>query len=505
MGRSLYRALNRRFGTCDSELTRREAFRVAAAVGAALMLSGMAPGLVRPVRRGDRKRVVVIGAGLAGLVCAFELLAAGYDVIVLEARERVGGRVLSFGPAFGNEFIAGRTVEGGGEFIGTNHPLWCAYAEKFKLERLPIVEAKGLAYPVVIGGKRLENDAASALWDSMAAALNTMNAPAAGVDADRPWLSPKADELDKRSIQSWIDALDADAMTKRACWITFCGDNGVDPTRSSLLGQLAAVKGGGLEKYWTETEAWRCKGGNALLARKFAEEIGEDLLHTGTPVRSVRSREGGLAVQTKDGRTFNCDDVVLAVPPSVWGSIEFEPGLPAGLKPQMGVNVKFLAHTQKRFWIGEKASSDALSDGPVHMTWDATQGQDGEANGCLTAFSGGPSAAACIAFAREKRDESYGVLLAGLYPRWKEEFVKSRFMDWTSDPFTRASYSFPAPGQLTTEGPLLERGAMEQKGSARLHFAGEHCCPKFVGYMEGALQSGVAVAKQLADRDGVGR
>jgi monoamine oxidase len=497
-----------RFGPRVDVLTRREALLAAVAAGAALMISGMAPGLVRMggnTARRAKKTVVVIGAGLSGLACAFELLAAGYDVMVLEARDRVGGRVLSFGPAHGNEFIAGRTVEGGGELIGTNHPLWCAYADKFGLERLMITETEGLSFPVVIGGKRLEEKAASELWDSMEKALSGMNALAANVDADRPWLSPKAAELDARTIQSWIDGLDADAMTKRACWVNQCADNGVDPSRASLLGQLAAVKGGGLEKFWTETETWRCKGGNMQLAKRLAKEIGEDQIEMGISVDAVRVKDGGVAVHTKDGRLFKCDDVVLAVPPSVWGSIAFEPGLPAGLKPQMGVNVKYLAHTQTRFWVGEKVSSDALSDGPVNMTWDSTHGQEGEVNGCLTAFSGGPGAAKCIEFAREKRDEEYGKLLGGMYSKWGERFVKSRFMDWPSDPLTKASYSFPAPGQLMTQGPMLEKGAMEIGGTTRLHFAGEHACPKFVGYMEGALQAGVGVASRLAVRDGVGK
>jgi monoamine oxidase len=332
-----------------------------------------------------------------------------------------------------------------------------------------------------------------------------MDALAAPVDADRPWASPRAEELDRRTIQSWIDALDADAMTKRACWVNQCGDNGVDPARASLLGQLAAVKGGGLEKFWTESETWRCKGGNMQLASRFAKAIGEDKLHASAPVGTVRVRDGGgMSVKAKDGRVFECDDVVLAVPPSVWGTIEFEPGLPGALRPQMGANVKYLAHTKTRFWNAEKVSSDAFSDGAVNMTWDATHGQEGDADGCLVAFSGGPGAAACAEFVREKRDEEYGKLLGGMYSKWSERFVKARFMDWPRDPWTKASYSFPAPGQVTTMGPLLAKGAMEQNGAARLHFAGEHCCPKFVGYMEGALHSGVAVARRLAARDGVG-
>ncbi|HVU63250.1 MAG TPA: FAD-dependent oxidoreductase [Phycisphaerales bacterium] len=497
MLRSPLRILNARFGPRPSDLTRREMLRASIAAGAALMLSGMAAGL--PRGRGDgAKRIVIIGAGFAGLACAFELRAAGMDVIVLEARDRVGGRVLSFAAAHGNEFIPGRSVEGGGELIGTNHALWCAYAEKFKLERLPIMEPEGLTYPVVIGGKRLDDKAASDLWDSMLKALSTMNALAAPIDADRPWLSPGAKALDARTIQSWIDGLDVDATTRRACWINQNADNGVDPSSASLLGQLAAVKGGGLEKFWTETETWRCKGGNSSLAKKLLAGIGEDRVHTKAAASRIEARESGLTVRTKDGRVLECDEAVLAIPPSVWSTIEFEPALPAGLRPQMGANVKYLAHTKTRFWLPAKVSPDALSDGPVNMTWDATDGQAGEADGCLVCFSGAASARACMEFPADKRDAEYAKLLERLYPKWTDHFAKSRFMDWPRDPWTKASYSFPAPGEVTTMGPMLAAGAMPKGCRPRLHFAGEHTCPKFVGYMEGALQSGVRVARAIA-------
>lgn len=84
-----------------------------------------------------------------------------------------------------------------------------------------------------------------------------------------------------------------------------------------------------------------------------------------------------------------------------------------------------------------------------------------------------------------------------IYPKFQENYIGSRFMDWPADEWTMASYSFPGPGQVTTVGPLLH------KGMGRLHFAGEHTCYKFVGYMEGALNSGATVAKRIATRDGV--
>ena len=86
---------------------------------------------------------------------------------------------------------------------------------------------------------------------------------------------------------------------------------------------------------------------------------------------------------------------------------------------------------------------------------------------------------------------------AKIYPTFEQNYVGGRFMDWPGDEWTMAGYSFPAPGQITRMGPLLH------KGMGRLHFAGEHTSYKFVGYMEGALNSGATIAKRIATRDGV--
>ncbi len=116
----------------------------------------------------------------------------------------------------------------------------------------------------------------------------------------------------------------------------------------------------------------------------------------------------------------------------------------------------------------------------------------------MIAFSGGPGADALRAIPARDRDAAYAAELAKRYPGLKQAFVRGLFMDWPAASWTRAGYSFPAPGQVTTVGPLLQEGI-----AGRLHFAGEHACYKFAGFMEGALTSGVTVATRLAVRDGV--
>jgi monoamine oxidase len=137
-----------------------------------------------------------------------------------------------------------------------------------------------------------------------------------------------------------------------------------------------------------------------------------------------------------------------------------------------------------------------LTDLPVNQTWETTDAQCGPGDAALVGFSGGPGADTVRAWPPAERDERFLTALERTHPGVRGAFVRSRFMDWPKDPLTGAGYSFPAPGQVTTVGPALHRGHAE-----RLHFAGEHCCYAFVGYMEGALQSGIAVAKRLAQRD----
>ena len=144
-------------------------------------------------------------------------------------------------------------------------------------------------------------------------------------------------------------------------------------------------------------------------------------------------------------------------------------------------------------------SPDSLTDSLVNMTWEGTDAQEGDANVELTGFSGGPAADKALAVAKDRRDAEFGTMLELLYPGFKENFVKSRFMDWPNEKWTQAGYSFPAPGQVTTVGPRMYEGV------GRLHFAGEHTCYKFVGYMEGASTRAQSLAKRLAVRDGVAK
>jgi monoamine oxidase len=490
---SIYRQLQKHHESWPDTSTRRDVLRTAiASAGGLLCLDHVRAASAKA----DLPHVIVVGAGFAGLACAYELASTGYRVTVLEARHRVGGRVLTF-----HDLIKGKTIEGGGELVGPNQPTWMAYAKRFGLR---FTELPWNPSDVVsIWGKQLPPSTAVRIWKEMRSALEQINAVAANiVDANRPWESPNAKELDARSLDDWIRQLDVDPRCRELIEIQMTGINGLIPAWQSWLGILAIVRGGGLQKFWDETDTLHCVGGTQQLAGRlknsFVNSSGDARLQLGCPVHAIRIRDDRVFVKLHDGETLEADDVVLTVPPSTWNKIAFDPTLPPQLTVPLAASTKYLAVFDKPIWREQDRQPNAMSSGPIQLTWETTAGQGDAGPHGLVAFAGGRAADECRGWPDSERDDRCRAALDRLYPGATKEIVASRFVDWVSDPWARGTYSFPAPGQVTTVGPLLDRGH-----HGHLHFAGEHACYAFVGWMEGALASGVRTARRLAERDGV--
>jgi len=492
-----YRRASRSFaadGRCDRRAVLRGALASAGGL-VTLRESTAGAAFFAGAERRDLPRVAVVGAGFAGLACADELAALGYDVTVFEARDRCGGRVRSL-----RDFVAGKVIEAGGELIGPNQPTWMAYARRFGLQfvEMPWPACDTLWWD----GKLLSEQAARALWGEMRSALERLNGLAEPIDADRPWDSPGAEELDRQSLQDWIDRLEVSPDCRALMAIQMTGINGLIPAWQSLLAMLAIVRGGGLQKFWDETDTLHCVGGadqlSSRLAASLVERRGAASLRLATSVRSIVRRGRSLVLSLSDGTDYHVDDLVLTVPPTTWNKIGFAPPLPAALSVPMAASTKYLAVFRSPVWRELGRHPNAISDGPVQLTWETSAGQGDDGEHVLVAFAGGCAADECRGWEASVRDQRYRFEIDRLFPGAAEKIVRGRLVDWVSDPWARGTYSFPAPGQVTTVGPILSTGH-----GPGLHFAGEHTCYAFTGWMEGALRSGVALAHRMATRDGV--
>jgi monoamine oxidase len=492
MNASPFHLLQRHFESRTAAPNRREVLKVALAAAGGLL--SLEYGQAAEVKA-SLPRVVVIGAGCAGLACADELAAAGYAVTVVEARDRVGGRVMTM-----KDLAPGKTVEAGGELIGPNQPSWMAYGKRFgfKFADMPWNPPDVIR----LGEETLPLDQARTLWEETRAALARLNVAAATIDGFRPWESPQAVQIDAQSLQHWISELDASDRCKQLITLQMTCINGLIPAWQSLLGILAIVQGGGLQKFWEETDTLHCLGGNQQLAERLAESFtkarGATALKLRTPVHAITMQQDKVVVRLADGSKLEADDVIVTVPPTTWNKIAFDPPLSSRLTVPMAASVKYLAVLDKPFWRELKSEPNAMAKGPVQITWEATAGQGDAGPHVLVSFAGGREADECRGWPLDERDARFRAALEKFFPGIGKRMTDGRFIDWVSDPWARATYSFPAPGQVTTVGPLLDAGH-----GPHVHFAGEHTCYAFVGWMEGALSSGIRLARRLAERDGI--
>jgi monoamine oxidase len=434
--------------------------------------------------------VIVVGAGFGGLSTAWQLRQAGADVVVLEARNRVGGRVLSL-----DRFIPGSVVEGGAELIGSNHPTWNAYARHFGLEFRDVTPSQDDRAPIILDGKRFEGKALADLWDRLGEALAQMNSDAHTVNREEPWKTPDADRLDHMSLAEAAAAWPVAEDARRAALAVLANDDATWPENESYLATLSTIAGGGYEQFWTESEVYRCVGGNQELAFKLAAAVGEERIHLKTPITSIDLKESGVEVRTKTGARFEGDLVVLTVPPAAWDAFSITPSLPDNYRVNSGPAIKYLSKVSRPFWVDDGLHPNSLTDTPVGETWEGTDAQRAtdEEPACLSVFSGGAAAAACLAFPAANRHAEFAKYLEAIYPGYNKHFEKAMFMGWPNEEWTRCGYSCPAPGQVTGVFPNLRAGFRD-----RLFFAGEYASLLFTGYMEGGLRSGAELAQRLA-------
>jgi len=505
MGRSIYSRLYRKFGSIPSL-----AERHSSTLEKIRLSSEHYPMELTQLdvarRNLSGKSAVVVGAGFAGLTAAWWLSRHGASVTVLEARDRVGGRVWTHrNPA------RSQTIEWGGELIGRNHPTWLRFAGLFGLGLsliTPDDDYVNLDAPMWVDGQAVDSGEQEKMYHDMTAAYETLNHDAAAVDAHMPWTATQAELWDKRSVEDWIASLTRCSAAAKAELRFEISTNQTLPVKEqSYLGLLAAVKGGSLtdlwkprrgpSEFWTDTEVFRCAAGNQELAeclRAATVEAGGKVLLE-HPVQKIQM-DSQSEVITEGGESFSADWVVVAVPPTCWDGTMLPGRDLDSFKIQMGPAVKYLAETKSRFWI-QKRLAPSGSDDRLGMIWEGTDNQiSAIENGAeLTLFAGGDLAQKAMNAPDPKQYCQTGV--EKLYSGFGAETAGDNFVNWPGEKWTRGGYSCPTLGQVRTAARKL------YEADGRLVWAGEHCCMAFFGYMEAALQSGLHAAQIIARGEGI--
>jgi monoamine oxidase len=393
-------------------------------------------------------RVAVVGAGLAGLAAADELLRSGAEVVVLEARDRVGGRVWS------RELENGAVVEMGAEFILPGNDLLRETAGRLGLE----LADKGMRY-----GRREPRGGAPVDPAALESAL-------AGLEGALAQLGDR--EL---SAGELLDGLDIDPAAREAITAR------VEVSAAASLSDVEARALGGVAHIDDEPSP-SVAGGNQRLASGLAAGLG-DAVELGSPVRAIHWGDERVTVGT-DGGEVEADGCVIAVPGSVLGAIAFEPALPDELAAAIA-SVGYGRAAKLFVPLRAPAPASAVLSVPErYWTWTATDGS-GEVQPVVSAFAGSPAALDGLRV-RDGGDR-WVRSLAALRPDLDLDPEDSVLSTWDDDQWVGAAYSVRVPDAVTT--------ALTRRWGA-LAFAGEHTAGEYHGLMEGALRSGRRAAHQ---------
>ena len=438
--------------------------------------------------------VVIVGAGLAGLTAAQELSAAGTDVLVVEARARVGGRVETHA-------VDDLTMDLGGTWIGPTQDLMAEMVDGLGIETFPTYDHG--QHLLMLGGRSRRfagrippvNPLAVADIGRAQAALDRM---ARAVPLDQPWRAHHAGSWDAQTFETWLRR---NTLTShgRTFFRLFAG--GIMTTEAanvSLLHVLFYVhSGGGVERLMSTTggaQQTRIAGGAAQVPRRLAAQLGDRVLLE-WPVRAIRHTADGVTVAGERGEV-QARRVVVAIPPMLAGRIAYDPPLPAD-RDQLtqrfphGATTKCIAVYPEPFWRGGGLSGQAFTDsGVVLFTYDVSP-PDSTA-GVLVAFIEGRNAVRLGQLTAHERQAAVLASLTRLFgPRAgsPELFVER---DWQAEAWTRGCYGGHAPpGVLTQYGPALRRPV------GRIHWAGTETARRWNGYMDGAVESGRRVAAEI--------
>ena len=440
--------------------------------------------------------VCVVGAGFAGLAAARALAAAGREVIVVEARDRVGGRV------WNRTADGGTVLSVGGSWLGVGQDRMFALCREHDLD---VHEQYAAGDTILRLGdtnhryRGLIPRINPATLASIGVALKRLDRMAAQLPLDAPWQARHAVRLDRQTLGGWladpthVPTAAARTMLDTTMRLLFC----VDPAEVSLLGALVLARGGDGFGYYvdtTQTETHLVVGGVPELADRMAAALGDRVL-LAQPVRRIGHDHDGVDVETTSS-VVHARHVIVTAPPPLVAQIDFDPMLPAAhghLLRRMvpGSMTRVQAVYERAFWRDDGLVGEIVApDLPVSVTID--QSDPTGRPGVISGYVFGPEA---VALARrpqaERRRVCLDSLVACLGPGAADpiDYLET---DWAAERWSLGAMiaHFP-PGALTSYGPALRAPV------GRIHWAGSERATAMHGLMEGAVRSGEAAAAEV--------
>jgi monoamine oxidase len=445
--------------------------------------------------------VLVIGAGLSGLAAARRLLTLGHDVVVLEARDRVGGRTE------GGHLSDGTPIELGGQWVGPTQDRMYELIDELGLELFRTHNDEGRLLLDLRGKKSTMPSHRGALprlgpfaLADLAQGLTRFERLARKIPLERPWEADKGAYFDGMTFESWIRrnlrTPVGRAYFRVACEAVFSAES----TDVSFLHALFYTHSGTdfetLLSVDRGAQQDRVVGGSIRISQTIAAALG-DRVRLGTPVRSVAHDDTGVTVTARSGEVFRGSHVIITLPPTLAGRLEYSPALPSW-RDQLtqrlpaGSVMKVYAAYDRPFWREAGLNGQAASDrGPVKVTFDNSppSGTPGVLMGFLEA---GDGRAMARVSEKERRDAVLGCFARyfGDQALSPIEYVER---DWMAEEFSRGCY-----GAHFTPGVWTHYGHALRTPIGRIHWAGAECATVWNGYMEGAVRTGEATATEVA-------
>lgn len=441
---------------------------------------------------------VVVGAGLAGLTAARELVRDSHSVTVLEARDRVGGRTLD------HRLADGEQVDLGGQWIGPTQDRVNGFVEEFDLDTIPQFD-EGLDQVSIDGTVNEHDDALRALpakaYAELMDAFGQIETLRTQIPLHAPYDAPDAEEWDATTVDSWKRATLETTTARGAFDALFRALFTTDPSEISLLYFLTYVHAAGGIEVITGVEGGaqerRIEGGAQQVSRLLATELGE-AVQLEAPVRAITQDDSGVTVES-DAGAYTGAYVIVAIPPTLAGRIAYDPPLPARRdaltqRMPMGATIKCIATYEDPFWRTDGYSGFVLTnDDIVGFIFDDMGAES--TTGALVGFI--VSNEARTWSERDVSDRRERVLddFARYFGGRAASPVEYTEQVWSNEAWSAGCYAGNmTPGTMTGYGDVLR----EPQG--RIHWAGTETATQWCGYMDGAIRSGERAAAEVSSR-----